>query len=77
MEDAVACAIAGQKPPNAHYMLYRMSKTVPRHGGYIACCGTCLDARGLIEEHLIDWAARSTIDEPTEWASQAGQIHAF
>jgi sulfur relay (sulfurtransferase) complex TusBCD TusD component (DsrE family) len=29
-----------------------------RHGRQIACCGTCLNTRGLIKKHLIDDATR-------------------
>ena len=47
MRDAVTCAIAGQETPNGYCTLDRMVKTFARHGGQIACCGTCLDARGL------------------------------
>lgn len=40
-----------------------MLNSFDRHGGQIACCGTCLDARGLTEGHLIGAAHRSTMDE--------------
>ena len=29
-----------------------------RHGRQIACCGTCVNTRGLIKKHLIDDATR-------------------
>jgi uncharacterized protein involved in oxidation of intracellular sulfur len=77
MGDAVTCAIAGQKTPDGYYTLDRMLRTFTRHGGQIACCGTCLDARGLTKEHLIDEAARSTIDELADWTVEADQVLTF
>jgi len=77
MGDAVTCAIAGQKTPDGYYVLDRMLKTFARHGGHIACCGTCLDARGLTKEHLIEEAPRSSIDELAAWSVQADQVLTF
>jgi uncharacterized protein involved in oxidation of intracellular sulfur len=34
----------------------------------VACSGSCLDARGLSEELLVDGARRSTLDELADWA---------
>ncbi len=77
MGDAVTCAVKGQKTPDGYYTLDRMLKTVARHGGHIACCGTCLDARGLTKEHLINEAPRSTIDELAAWTVEADQVLTF
>lgn len=64
--DAVACAIAGQQLPDGHYHLDRMLKPLVRRGE-VACCGTCLDARGLTEQQLVAGARRSTLEELTDW----------
>jgi uncharacterized protein involved in oxidation of intracellular sulfur len=77
MGEAVTCAIAGQKTPNGYYTLDRMLKTFARQGGQLACCGTCLDARGLGKEHLIDEAPRSTMDELAAWTVEADQVLVF
>ncbi|MFW5898841.1 MAG: DsrE/DsrF/TusD sulfur relay family protein [Jiangellaceae bacterium] len=77
MGDAVTCAVAGQKTPNGYYTLDRMLESFARHGGQIACCGTCLDARGLTKEHLIDDAARSTMDELAAWTVEADDVLTF
>ena len=74
MGDAVTCAVAGQKTPDGYYALDRMLRSVARRGGQIACCGTCLDTRGLTKEHLIDEAPRSTIDELAAWTIEADQV---
>lgn len=77
MGDAVTCAVAGQKTPDGYYALDRMLRTFARHGGSIACCGTCMDARGLTKEHLIDEAPRSTMDELAAWTVEADQVLTF
>jgi uncharacterized protein involved in oxidation of intracellular sulfur len=77
MGDAVTCAIAGQKTPDGYYTLDRMLKTFARHGGHIACCGTCMDARGLTKEHLIPEAPRSTMEELAAWTVEADQVLTF
>jgi uncharacterized protein involved in oxidation of intracellular sulfur len=61
------CAIAGQQLPEGHYHLDRMLKPLIRQGE-VACCGTCMDARGLEEAKLVEGARRSTLDELAEWA---------
>ena len=77
MGDAVTCAVAGQKTPDGYYTLDRMLEGFLRHGGQIACCGTCLDARGLTEEHLIDNAPRSTMEQLAAWTVEADDVLTF
>ena len=74
--DAVACAIAGQQLPDGHDHLDSMLKGL-LHNAQVACCGTCLDARGLHEEQLVEGASRSTLDELTEWTLWAEQTLTF
>jgi uncharacterized protein involved in oxidation of intracellular sulfur len=63
MGDGVGVAIRNQKTPDGYYKLDRMISVVPRHGGEILCCGTCMDARGVTEEMLVENARRSTMEE--------------
>ena len=77
MGDAVTCAIKDQKTPDGYYTLDRMLKSFARHGGNIACCGTCLDARGLTKDHLIDEAPRSNMEELAAWAVEADSVITF
>ena len=77
MGDAVTCAVAGQKTPDGYYALERMLTGFARHGGQVACCGTCLDARGLTEDNLIDVAPRSTMDALAAWTVEADDVLTF
>lgn len=77
MGDAVGCATKGQVLPDGYYHLDRMLTVVARHGGEIACCGTCMDARALAESALIKDAKRSTLDELTDWTIWADKVVNF
>jgi len=75
--DAVGCAVAGQKLPDGYYHLDRMIQAARHRGAEIGCCGTCLDARGLTEDRLVEGARRSSLDELTDWVVWADQTITF
>lgn len=75
--DAVACAHSNQKVPDGFYHLDRMLESAARHGAEIGCCGTCLDARGIDEDHVVKGARRSSMDELTEWVVWADKVVNF
>jgi uncharacterized protein involved in oxidation of intracellular sulfur len=77
MGDAVTCAVSGQKTPDGYYALDRMLTSFTRKGGDLACCGTCLDARGMTADRLIPQANRSTMDELARWTVDADQVLTF
>jgi uncharacterized protein involved in oxidation of intracellular sulfur len=77
MGDAVGCAARGQRTPEGSYNAGRMVRAVARRGADVGCCGTCLDARGLGEERLVEGARRSTLDELAEWTTLAGRVLVF
>ena len=66
MGDAVTAAKAGQQTPNGYYNMERMLRGLITQGGKVLLCGTCLDARGLQEQELLEGSRRSTLDELTE-----------
>ena len=75
--DAVTCVMAGQKVPDGYYHLDRMITSAARHGAEVGCCGTCLDARGIDDEHLVKGAHRSNLDELADWTAWADKIVTF
>lgn len=54
MADAVTAALAGQETPNGYYNVARMLKLVLNNGGTIKLCGSCTQARGLSNLHLVE-----------------------
>lgn len=75
--DAVGCAVAGQRVPDGYYHLDRMLTSAARHGAEVGLCGTCMDARGITEDGVIDAARRSSLDEVTDWALWADKTITF
>ncbi|MCP5407677.1 MAG: DsrE family protein [Chromatiaceae bacterium] len=74
--DAVACAKAGQKVPQGYYNLELMVKSVTRKGE-VLLCGTCMDARGLTDDELVEGARRSTMKELAEQTAAADRVLVF
>jgi uncharacterized protein involved in oxidation of intracellular sulfur len=77
MGDAASCAKAGQKVPQGYYNLGDMLGMVARAGAQIGVCGTCMDARGITLEELVESAHRSTMDELTAWTIEADKVLVF
>lgn len=55
MADAVVGARKGQKTPDGYYNVERMLKRVRAGKGRILLCGTCMDARGMIDDDHHGW----------------------
>ena len=76
MADAVACAKSGQKVPEGYYNLQLMLGKVMRKGE-VALCGTCMDARGLREDEVIEGARRSAPALLADWTIEADKVLVF
>ncbi len=77
MADAVAAARKGQKTPDGYYNLERMLKRVAAGKGSVLICGTCMDARGMIEGDVMDGARRSSMDELAASTMAADKVMIF
>lgn len=77
MADAVLCAKAGQKTPDGYYNLEKMLRRVLSAKGRVLMCGTCLDARGLTAEEMLEGAARSSMDDLAETTLAADKVLVF
>jgi uncharacterized protein involved in oxidation of intracellular sulfur len=75
--DAVGCAVADQKVPDGYYHLDRMLQGVLRHGGEVGCCGTCMDARAIGPDRLVEGARRSSMEEVTGWTLWVDKVISF
>lgn len=63
MADSVYVARKGQKTPDGYYNLERMLRRLIAAKGNVLLCGTCMDARGMVDEDMLEGARRSTMDE--------------
>jgi uncharacterized protein involved in oxidation of intracellular sulfur len=77
MADAANAAKAGQQTPNGYYNIERMLASVARKGAPILVCGTCMDARGLTQEDLLEGASRSTMDALSQATVDADKVLVF
>ncbi|MBZ0163098.1 MAG: DsrE family protein [Notoacmeibacter sp.] len=77
MADAVVAARKGQKTPDGYYNMERMLKRVLAGKGRVLLCGTCMDARGMTDDDVMDGAARSTMDELGEATASAEKVLVF
>ena len=76
MADAVTCAKSGQKVPEGYYNVQLMLGKVLRKGE-VALCGTCMDARGLRDDEVVEGASRSTLAQLADWTAEAGKVLVF
>ena len=76
MADAVGCAKGGQKVPEGYYNVQLMLGKVIRKGE-VGLCGTCMDARGMRDEEMIDGARRSTLTQLADWTAEADKVLVF
>jgi uncharacterized protein involved in oxidation of intracellular sulfur len=77
LADAVGCALAGQRTPDGYYNLGRMLAAAVQRGAQVGLCGTCMDARAIREDQLVEGAHRSTLEELTDWTVWADKVVSF
>jgi len=77
MGDAASCAVREQVTPSGYYNLERMLKFLAGKGARIGVCGSCMDARGIKPEMLVEGAHRSSMDELTAWSQAAVKTFVF
>ena len=75
--DAVNCGKGGQRVPQGYYNIQLMLAALPRHSGVIGACGTCMDARGITDQELIEGVRRSSMEELTAWTLEADKVISF
>lgn len=77
MADSVVAARKGQKTPDGYYNLERMLKRVIVGKGQVLLCGTCMDARGMTAEDVMDGPRRSSMDELAAATAGADKVLVF
>lgn len=66
-----------QKIPDGYYNIERMIKAVSRKNGSTYLCGTCLDARGITDDMIIEGSNRSTMNELGNLTEHADKVLVF
>ena len=76
LADAIACAKRGQKVPQGFYNIELMLKSILRKGE-VLICGTCMDARGITDDDILEGAERSTMKVLAEHTLNADKVLVF
>lgn len=77
MGDAVTTAKAGQEVPDGYYNVERMLRIATTGENELAVCGSCMDARALADEDLMNAARRGAMDELADWVEAADRVLVF
>lgn len=75
--DAVVAAKAGQETPKGYYNLGELTKNVLPRGGTIKACGTCLKARGIKVEELVEGVQVGRMMELANWIKESDKSLTF
>jgi uncharacterized protein involved in oxidation of intracellular sulfur len=75
--DAVTAAKRGQNPPQGYYNLGKMLKELTGHRVEINFCRTCLAARGIAEQDLVEGAKAGTMINLAKWIEQSQKTLSF
>jgi uncharacterized protein involved in oxidation of intracellular sulfur len=63
--------------PQGFYNINRMLQVIALKQVPVGVCASCMDARGIKEEELIDGAKRSTLEELADWTAWAEKVVVF
>jgi uncharacterized protein involved in oxidation of intracellular sulfur len=75
--DSVNTAKKGQKPPEGYYNLEKMLRDLLAGGVKVAACGTCLNARAIVKEDLIEGVEVSTMLKLAGWIKESTKTLSF
>ena len=77
MADAVTGARAGQMTPEGYNNIQLMLKRVMHADGRVMLCGTCMDARGMMDGEMIEGSSRSNMAELADVTVAAERVLVF
>jgi uncharacterized protein involved in oxidation of intracellular sulfur len=75
--DTVSAAKKGQKPPEGYYNLEKMLRDLLGGGAKVAACGTCLNARAILKEDLIEGVEVGTMLKLAGWIKESSKVLSF
>ncbi len=74
MADAVFCGLKDQTTPEGYYNIGRMISILLKRNVKILACGTCLNARGITEDKLIEGVLKSSMPQLAAWTKDSNQV---
>jgi len=67
----------GQHVPSGYYNVETMLHAVAKRGAEIGVCGSCMEARGIVEADLVEGAHKSNMEELADWTHVADRVLVF
>ena len=77
MGDSVTSAKKDQNTPVGYYNMEKMLRALLMKGVEVKTCGSCIDARGLKIEELVDGVERGTMKILATWVKEADKVVCF
>ena len=77
MADSVTCGLKNQKTPDGYYNIGKMLKLLLNKEVPVHACGTCMNARGISQEQLIEGVMKSTMNQLADWTSESDKVISF
>jgi uncharacterized protein involved in oxidation of intracellular sulfur len=75
--DAVTIAKKGQQTPAGYYNLAQMLAELVGLEANVRACGTCLNARGIKKDELVEGVAVGIMLDLARWTGESSKIMAF
>jgi len=75
--EGARCAVAGQIVPEGQHDIEWMLRRFLAGVRQVGVCGTCMDARGITVEMLVEGTHRSSMDELSAWTAAADKVLVF
>ena len=77
MGDSITSAKKGQKTPDGYYNMEKMLKSLLMKGVAVKTCGSCMDARGMSADDLVDGVERGTMKILATWVKESDKVICF
>jgi uncharacterized protein involved in oxidation of intracellular sulfur len=77
LADAVLCTKKGQTTPTGYYNLESMLKELINKGVKVKACGTCMKARGLKLEELLEGVEIGKMLDLANWTKESQKVITF
>ena len=77
MGDSVVAAKKGQKTPEGYYNMEKMLQSLVSKGVEVKTCGTCINARGISDEDLVEGVERGTMKILATWIKESDRVVSF
>jgi uncharacterized protein involved in oxidation of intracellular sulfur len=77
MGDSIVSAKKGQKTPEGYYNMEKMLRALKMKGVNVKACGSCMDARGMTADDLVDGVERGTMKILATWIKESDKVVCF